>query len=82
MAKDHVAHIEGQLKEFRKHLADLAAPTDYTELLRIIHHPGWTTPAEFTFVSAILDNMIGSVRALAQLEAGLLKGTKGVKTTD
>jgi hypothetical protein len=79
MANGHAKHIEGQLNEFRKQLAALAAPTEYEEFLKIIHRLGWTTPAEFTLVSAILDNMQGGVRGLAQMKAGLLKGSKEVQ---
>jgi hypothetical protein len=40
--------------------------------------PGWTTPAEFIFVSAILDSMASNVAALAKLKGDLIKGSKAV----
>jgi hypothetical protein len=79
MASDHAARLEGQVKEFRKYLGDLAAPGEYEEFLRIIHRPGWTTPAEFAFVSAILDGMVANVRGLAQMKTALLTASKEVK---
>jgi hypothetical protein len=81
MANGHAKAIEGQINEFRKQLATLAAPAEFEELLKFIHRPGWTTPAEFTFVGAILDHMSANVRGITQLKAQLLKGSKEVQTT-
>jgi hypothetical protein len=81
MANDHAKRIEAQIREFRKHLTDLAAPTGFDEFISIIHRPGWTTPAEFTLVGGLLDAMIGNVRGLAQMKAVLLKGSDEVKAT-
>jgi hypothetical protein len=79
MASDHAARLEGQVKEFRKHLSELAAPAEYDEFLRIIHRPGWTTPAEYAFVSAILEGMVANVRGLAQMKTALLSASREVK---
>jgi hypothetical protein len=77
MASDHAARLEGQVKEFRKQLGDLAAPGEFEEFLRIIHRPGWTTPAEYAFVSAILDGMVANVRGLAQMKTGPAQRQQG-----
>jgi hypothetical protein len=50
------------------------------QLLLIIRRPGWTTPAELAFASGIVAAMLGQAKALKQLQAVLLKGSRAVNT--
>ena len=55
------------------------ASSDYwRELFKIIHFPGWTTPAEFLLVSSLVENMIAQTRTLAQQQQTLLAGARAV----
>ena len=40
--------------------------------------PGWTTPAEFIFTSAILNSMLDHTEALIKLKNQLIEGSKAV----
>jgi hypothetical protein len=66
-----ITNLAGQLKHF-------ANPSDLEELLIIIHRPGWTTPAEFAFVSAIVDSIQGHITSLTHLRKSLLSGSRAV----
>lgn len=59
-------------------LAKLNSADDFRKLILEWRKPGWTTPAEFMFVSAILDSMAAQTAAMADLKANLIKGSKEV----
>jgi hypothetical protein len=59
-------------------LAKLSSADDFRKLILEWRKPGWTTPAEFMFVSAILDSMAAQTAAMADLKANLIKGSKEV----
>jgi hypothetical protein len=59
-------------------LAKLSSADDFRKLILEWRRPGWTTPAEFMLVSAILDSMAVQTAALADLKANLIKGSKAV----
>jgi len=59
-------------------LTSLADPRQVRELIRLIRKPGWTTPAELIFVSAIVESMLAHAAALTKLKANLLKGSQVV----
>ena len=81
MANDHVKRIEGLLKDLRGELGKVSAPAPFEEFLKVIHRPGWTTPAEFALVTGLLDGMITTARALEQMKAALVRGAGDVRTT-
>ena len=54
MEKHDLTHLETRVKELCQGLKDVANDTDFQEFLRIIHRPGWTTPAELAFVGALV----------------------------
>ena len=78
MPNDHVAVLDKQITALSDALAHLGRGTDLKELLRIIRFPGWTTPAEFLFATAILDGMQAQVAGLATQSAALLAAAKQV----
>jgi hypothetical protein len=48
------------------------------DILEIIRQPGWTTPAEFVFVSSILVSLEAQVESLAALKTNLLEGSRQI----
>jgi hypothetical protein len=73
-------HLEGEIKALGQGLDNLADGTDFEELLKIIHRPGWTTPAEALLVSGLVDFMATQVKALTALKQVLLAGSRVVGT--
>jgi hypothetical protein len=73
---DHVKIIDKKVTELSDALAHLGKGTDLKELIRIIRFPGWTTPAEFAFVVAIVDSMRVQVSTLSSQSAQLLAAGK------
>ena len=71
------AHIQS-LKSTHTALADSKA-TD--ELWRIIHQPGWTTPAERLLVTANLEYLVAQSKLLMTLQENLLAGARAVGKT-
>lgn len=74
-----------ELKRFEKSitalsdaLAHLGKGTSLRELILIIKRPGWTTPAELTFASSIVESMTSQVNILERLQGDLLKGSQMV----
>ena len=59
-------------------LANLSNPRQFKELIKVMKRPGWTTPAEFTFASGIIDSMLAHTAALTKLKGDLLNGSRQV----
>mgnify|MGYP000033816048 CR=1 FL=1 len=81
MARNHeagIAKLEKQITTLSNALAKLGKGTDWRELILIIKRPGWTTPAELIFTSAILDGLMGQLKAFDGLKNSLIKGSKVV----
>lgn len=74
----HVRVLDEKITALSQALADLGRGTSLRDVIKIIHFPGYTTPAEFTFTVAIVDAMAAHVGALAKLEKDLLVGSKKV----
>jgi hypothetical protein len=79
----HVKLLDKKITDLSDILAHLGRGSDLIELIRIIRHPGWTTPAELAFSTAVLDAMHLHAKALQQLSeqmlaAGKLVGAKEV----
>jgi hypothetical protein len=73
---DHVRELEIKINALSDALAHLGQGRALQELLRIIRFPGYTTPAEFVFSSAILDAMQAQVSAVDKLGQDLLAGAR------
>jgi hypothetical protein len=80
MDKHELTKFEGRIKELIGSLNMLAQGEDgdLRELLRIIHQPGWTTPAELVFSHGIVDSMLVQTKALVGLKQVLLQGSRAV----
>jgi len=80
MEKHNVPHLEAKLKELQEVCTTLADGSDSAEMLKIIHRPGWTTPADFFFVNSILDSLLAQARNLLALRKSLVTGAGQVET--
>ncbi len=80
MPIDHIAALDKQITALSDALAKLGRGTDLKDLLRIIRFPGWTTPAEFLFATAILDGMQAQVAGLTKQGAALVAAAKQVSS--
>ena len=73
-------HIEARCKDLSQNLKTPADERNMTELMTIIHRPGWTTPAEALLVGGYLDAMNAHAQHLANLSQTLLAGARAVGT--
>jgi hypothetical protein len=74
----HIHELEHSIKCLADAMAHLGRGHHLHELLHVIKWPGWTTPAEFAFVNAILDNIASELRLLERLQADLVEASKKV----
>jgi hypothetical protein len=79
MDKQHIANFESQIKEFNNSVRQLTGGDSLEGLIKNIHQPGWTTPAEIAFFGGILDSMVNQTRALNSLKQVLLSGASKVE---
>jgi len=75
----YIHELEKSIKTLADALATLGRGAHLLELQRIIHHPGWTSPAELAFVNAILDHLGVEVRTIERLQADLVEAARKVK---
>jgi hypothetical protein len=68
------SHIRG----LQQAIAKLATDNHTEELMRIIHKPGWTTPAEFALMVTGLESAQGQAETLARQLKGLTTGARQV----
>jgi len=80
MEKINLQQLERQINDLSHNLTDLARDGDFKELIKIIHQPGWTTPAELTLVTGTVESMIAQSKALIGLKQALIKGSREVTT--
>jgi hypothetical protein len=69
-----VTHIRG----LQQAIAKLATDNHTEELMRIIHRPGWTTPAEFALMVAGLESAQNQAEALHRQLRSLASGARQV----
>jgi hypothetical protein len=74
--KHDIAHLETRIKELGEQLEIMGDTGDLKEMIFLIHHPGWTTPAEYLLVNGIVNAMLEHVNALTTLRQGLLTGSR------
>jgi hypothetical protein len=73
---NHVRQVEAKVTALSNALATLGRGTTLAELLKLIHFPGYTTPAEFAITLAVLDSMSTQVEALTKMQNELVAATK------
>ncbi len=76
--KHDIPQLEGNIKALHEAVRVLAVDDDYLELLKIIHFPGYTTPAEFQLVTAVVKSMGVQVRELTALKETLLSASREI----
>ena len=59
-------------------LAKLSNEDDLRKLVREWRRPGWTTPAEYVFVTAVLDSFSHQLKGLLELKSDLIQGAGAV----
>jgi len=47
MPKHDITHLEAKIKDLQGAFKSVGDDSDLIEMLKILHRPGWTTPAEF-----------------------------------
>ena len=75
---NHVEVLERKITDLSDILAQLSKSAELKELLKIIKRKGWTTPAEFKLVSAVVDSMHQQAHQMTDLKTQLLLGSKMV----
>lgn len=80
METREVKRLEEKIMALRHSLRELSDSADFDELLKIIHRPGWTTPAEALLVAGVVDSAEAQVKALRELKRVLLSGSQLVGT--
>lgn len=78
MPRHDIQALEREVRTLRQILLDLSKPDDFEELVQIWRKPGWTTPAEFTFVAGQIDAMVGLSKQLVEMKQVLLRGSQQV----
>jgi hypothetical protein len=73
-----LTRLEKQISDLSKALKGLSDDQDLVELIKIIRQPGWTTPAEFAFVTGITEHITAQVKNLQTLRQVLVKGSRQV----
>jgi hypothetical protein len=72
-------HLETRLKELHTSLQNLSGGDSVDSMVSVIHKPGWTTIAEVTFFTGIVEAMISHTNVLASLKQVLLNGAAKVE---
>lgn len=63
-AEKHVKVLDKKITELSDLLANLGKGKPTSELIRIIRGGGWTTPAEFDFATAAIDQLTEQVQLM------------------
>ena len=77
--ENHIATIEAKAKDAHAQMLSLTADESMAKLIKIVHGPGWTTPAEATFLTGILDAIQAHTKVLAGLQQAALLGASRVE---
>ena len=81
MEKHDLTKLEKNIKELNQSLSSLSANSEFDELLKIIHRPGWTTPAEFAFAIGVVESMTAHAKAMTDLKRTLINASRKVGET-
>ena len=80
MEKHELSQLESHIQSIRTAHQALAAGGEMDDLFKIIHNPGWTTPAEYAFLLASLESIKAQTQQLAGLQQSLLAAAQSVST--
>jgi hypothetical protein len=76
VGKPDIGRLEKSIQGLQDRIAVLGTEDDYLELIKIIHQPGWTTPAEFQLVTAIVTNFTKQIDVLDGLKHDLITASQ------
>jgi hypothetical protein len=76
MPSHDIPQLEKHIKSLHEAVNDLAQEDDFIEMLKIIHFPGYTTPAEYRLVAGLIAEMTAQVRALTNLRGTVLAASQ------
>lgn len=74
----HVDRIEKNLKTLMKTVPDVLRVDHLEEMLVLIRHPGFTTPAELAVVQGLLETTQALVHQIGRLNETLLAGSRQI----
>jgi len=72
MEKHELTLVEAHIQAIKTSHAALASTDELDELWKIIHRPGWTTPAELAFLITGLESIKSQTLQLTAMKQGLL----------
>ena len=78
MNTTEIQALEKKLNTLKDAHNALSNSHNIDELLKIIHHPGWTTIAEQAFANSLVDSMISHTQLLQSLHKSLLEASQQV----
>jgi hypothetical protein len=78
MAKHDVDHLASQIATLKERLVRFVEDSDLEELLKHLHQPGWTTPAEFRLVTSVVHVLNQNVAALTALKSELVASSREI----
>src|SRR5471032_1222613 len=71
--------LEGSLNQLSDKLASFGGHSrQISELIPVIHRPGWTTLAEVTLVNGLVDALISHTEVITDLHSALIRGAQAV----
>jgi hypothetical protein len=77
--KQEITRLERKVTDLYASFRRLADDRELKELIDILHRPGWTTPAELRFATAIADGMSAHVNAIAAMKGEFIKASAAVE---
>lgn len=78
MSEEHVTVLHGRLEDVAKLHASVGDSSDFDELFRIIHWPGWTTPVEIMLINSLVDAVERSAHNTLKARQALVEGARAI----
>jgi hypothetical protein len=76
VGKPDIGRLEKSIHALQDRISVLGTEDDYVELIKIIHQPGWTTPAEFQLVNTIVTTFTKQIDVLDGLKHDLIQASQ------
>jgi hypothetical protein len=78
MNTNQIQDLEKKLNVLKDAHTALSKSHNIDDLLKIIHHPGWTTVAEHAFANSLVDSMISHTQLLQSMHKSLFEASQQV----
>ena len=80
MKTDQKKNVEMKVKSVKESYGKLtSSDTEFSDFIKIIHQPWYTTPAEAIFTEGLVESILSLTNALVQLHQVLITGAKAVQ---